>query len=416
MHFSSQDFMQVRILDQLKDGSLTIEEAMDSLNCSARTVKRKLKRLAEGGYENLIHKNRGRISPRKINSELEVKAIELHKTVYSGAGPTFFSQLLARDHGIHINKETLRLWLKKRGLLVSRRRNRQYRSKRERKLYRGQMVQMDGSFHHWFGRKYPPCTLLVAVDDATSEILAMKFVKRETTMDVLRLLKELCEEHGLPVSIYTDRHSIYRVTFKPARERGQLTSYEAALTKLHIKPIHANSPQAKGRVERCFGTLQQRLVIELQIRKITTIEAANAYLPQYRAEHNARFAQQTALPDSRFRPASHINLNEAFVVDKARTLQNDYTFSLDKVTYQVHRDQPIRVTPKDRITIRHYLDGSTKLFKRDQVLSATRMETRPVARQTQTASRPTYPQRKPFIPQSSIIHEVRHAKRTKSNC
>lgn len=414
MNYTRKDVMQAQVLDQLADEKISIDEAARRLSCSRRTIFRKLKRFTQSGVDGLIHKNRGRVSSRKLSQLHEDKIVALCTADYQGAGATMVSELLQRHHGWRINRETVRKILKKHQLIYKRRKSHPYRRKRPRKLYFGEMLQLDGSFHPWFEDRGERVTLLALIDDATSRIIAMKFVPRENTREVLLFLKEAFIRMGVPLSIYSDLHSTYRISHAGARERGEKSSYEKALLKLGITPLHAYSPQAKGRVERTFGTHQDRLVIETRLRNISTSKEGNAYLPEYMAQHNARYAKPALCPESKFTMQPEAFIHETMTINTTRIVQNDHTVHHNKQQYQLHRDQPVRLYPKDTVTVREHLDGRIVLLKKDTPLNATLIDDTPGARQPHSASRPA-----PSLLERNLdspLAEIRAQRVTKSLC
>ena len=361
----------IQLLEQLKLRKITIEEASIQLGMSQRQIYRLKKRYAGGGAPSLIHRGRGKKSTKKIPQHTWEKVDDLIKKQLAGAGPTFIAEKCKELFDITLSRESIRKHMHSYGFILKTRKRYPYRSKRPRKMNLGSMAQLDGSFHHWFGDAGPQCSLIVIVDDATSMILGLFFAPHESTFAVMQALTQYFKSHGLPQAIYTDKHSIYRINDQAARERGALTNLEKALKKLGVELIHAHSPQAKGRVERMNASLQDRLVLEMRLRGIVTIEDANAYVPQFIEAYNKQFAKQPLLLENKHRPFVGYDLTELFVMEEERKLQRDWTIRYNSATYQVHRHQPVRLKPKDNIIARAYPDGTLKFFYKNHQLEAS---------------------------------------------
>jgi hypothetical protein len=222
-------------------------------------------------------------------------ALSIIRERYADFGPTLAAEKLAAHHGCSLSRETLRGWMIADGLWTDRRhRLPSPHQPRRRRECLGELVQIDGSEHAWFEGRGPMCTLLAFIDDATSRLMVLRFVPSESTFDYFRATRAYLEAHGKPVAFYSDKHNIFRVNNGEGGDR--VTQFGRALSELSIDIICANSPQAKGRVERAFGTLQDRLVKELRLAGISTIDVANAWLPGFIAEHNARFGRAPRTP------------------------------------------------------------------------------------------------------------------------
>ena len=217
---------------------------------------------------------------------------------YLDFGPTFAAEKLAADHGLVVSRETLRKWMAEAGIWLSRKQRRTFHQPRLRREFYGELVQIDGSDHRWFEERGDPCTLLVFIDDATSTLQQLRFVKSESTFSYFEALEFYLKAHGCPVAFYSDKHTVFRVPKKDAKAGRGMTQFGRALSELNIEILCANSSQAKGRVERVNRTLQDRLVKELRLARISDIESANAFLPAFTADFNERFAKVPARPDN----------------------------------------------------------------------------------------------------------------------
>ena len=253
-----------------------------------------------------------------------------------------------------------------------------HRSWREPRTHTGMLVQLDGSLHEWFGLGNGYVTLITFIDDATSKVLWSQFYNAESTENVMRALKGYIQKHGRPLALYTDRGSAYKVNVNN-EENDRITQVQQALGELDIELIHARYPQAKGRIERHFRTPQDRLVKELKLEGITSIQAANEYLnATYIPKHNARFARPAAKNLDLHRTLlAHHDLSIILSIKEQRILRNDYTISYNKQILQLTKHQKTILRPKDTITIRRPLDGSISLFIRKTPLYFVPVKKRP---------------------------------------
>ncbi len=236
-----------------------------------------LRGLRQAGATSLVSKRRGQRSNHRVPDEIRDLAFGIVREPYGDFGPTFAAEKLRELHGCRISHETLRRWIFADGLWIDRwHRPPSPQQPRRRRKCVGELVQIDGSEHAWFEDRAPMCSLLAFIDDATGRIMALRFVASESAFNYFRATRAYLEEHGKPVAFYSDNHGIFRVNTKGPAGGDRVTQFGRALTELNIDIIRANTPQAKGRVERAFGTLQDRLVKELRLGGIGTIDAANA--------------------------------------------------------------------------------------------------------------------------------------------
>lgn len=413
MLYSERETTMIQALEQLKAQKITIKQAAIMLNCSKRTVYRLKKRYEVDGVAGLLHKNKGKVSPRRITDDCLDRVRMLMKEEFVGFGPTFVQRKLKQSpYNISIGRETLRKLFHKDGYFIKKRKRLGYRSKRPRKNHYGAMWQGDGSLHLWFEDRGEKCTLILFIDDATSKIIGAQFHESESTFAVMSTLKSCFLETGLPQAIYTDKHSIYRITDQAARERGEQSSFQKACGKLGIEVIHANSPQAKGRVERVFRTLQDHLVKELRLRGISTREEANAFMATFITEHNQEYAQEPLFPENMHRSAGLYDLDSILTTDEERKLNKDWTITHNQCIYQLHKEQIMRLYPGDVITVRTYLDQSIKLFKKEKPLSFNRIIERPPLRSKKPVPQRHWPQWDTGVPPlgykypSSVVAKV----------
>ncbi len=382
-NLNQKELDKMKILERIKNEGLTQESAGKLIFKSSRQVRRMQQRYKKEGSQGLIHKSRGVRSNRATPDTVVKKIIKLIRTKYSGfkepAGPTFLSDQLAKNDNIRIDHEVLRRIMIKEGLWIVSKKKKEKHLWRERKHHFGELVQVDGSLHIWFGDQH--CTLIPFIDDATGTIMAAEFFNRESTESLAKLTRKYIEKHGRPLAIYSDRGSTYKTT--PKMFAGQVskagkTQYERMLQELDIKLIHAKSPQAKGRVERFFKTAQDRLVKELELAKITTVEAANIFLKNvYIPEHNKKFTFQPKEKADFHRSAGGFNLNSIFSMKYKRIINNDYTVLFKKEWFQIIKAQKVFVRCGQEIDVIQHFDKTVEILKNGKRLAFKRIVKQP---------------------------------------
>jgi len=298
IQMSQRELCRLRVVVDLVDGRLTVDAAAGLMGVGRRQAFRLRRAFEAAGAAGLISKSRGRPSNRKYGDAFRHTVLDLVREHYVDFGPTLAVEKLAARHGLHVGVETLRQWMMAAGLWIDRRhRLPSPHQPRRRRECLGELVQIDGSEHAWFEDRGPLCTLLAFIDDATSRIMMLRFVASESAFDYFRATRLYLEMHGKPVAFYSDKHSIFRVNSKDAAGGDRITQFSRALTELNIDIICANVPQAKGRVERAFGTLQDRLVKELRLANIATIEAAQCLATGVHRRLQCSFRPSTTQPE-----------------------------------------------------------------------------------------------------------------------
>ena len=367
---SKKELQRLKVLEQVENKVLTVKGASEALNLSERQTYRILKRYRSEGEKGLQHQSRGRPSNRGYRKDLQEKVISIYRKSYKDFGPTFFTEKLSERHSITIDHETIRRWLRSHGEITATRKSRGHRKKRERKSSIGEMLQFDGSPHDWFEGRGEVCSLLHGVDDASSKVF-LRFAKSESTQDVLQTLREYVEENGIFHSIYTDRLAVYYA-------EKQKTDFQKAMEKLSVRCIYANSPQAKGRVERGNRTLQDRLVKEMRLRGISNIEEANKFLKKsFIEDYNKRFSHTEGLPDIHIELNGE-NLDNIFCFETERQVRNDYTITLSGKYIQLKKSEKyVLPLPKQFVTLRRYLDGSLHIFNGEDELEYKGLKYKP---------------------------------------
>jgi transposase len=291
---SKRELNRLDVLARLDSDRLTVAVAAGLMNITPRQTYRLLARYRDGGASAIANQRRGRPSNNRLSDTVRDHAIALVRKFYPDFGPTLASEKLLERHDLRVSRETLRTWMRQAGIWVSRAERKRIQQPRYRREHVGELVQIDGSEHRWFEDRADPCTLLVFVDDATSRLMELRFVVSESTFAYFEALKAYLGRHGKPVAFYSDKHSIFRVSNENAASGDGMTQFGRALSELNIEILCANTSQAKGRVERTHHTLQDRLVKELRLAGISSIDAANAFLPGFIAHYNARFAKAPA--------------------------------------------------------------------------------------------------------------------------
>jgi len=373
---SRKEYNSISIFEKLKNGEILQKSAAKQLGITPRQVRNKYKRYILDGPKGLVHSTRGKPSKKRLKADLVSEIIELIASNYSDFGPTFAAEVLETNHSIKISKETLRKTMILAGIWKPKARKKKQRVRRERRDCVGELVQFDGSVHDWLEKRGPRCTLLLYIDDATSMILWAKFCSGENTKDVMEVSREYFESYGRPVSIYTDHGSVYKVNV--GNEDGdKLTQFGRALKELDIELIYANSPEAKGRVERCFGTLQDRLVKELRMEGIDNIAEANRYLQKvFIPKHNKKRSVSPKCRDNLHRSIKGFSLNYSLCIREKRTLGNDYTIQYKRHIFQLTSQQKAVIRPKEIITVMEHLNGRVSLWIRGYSLNFYEIEER----------------------------------------
>jgi hypothetical protein len=381
---SNREFDRVRVIRDTIDGKLTWDEAGGQLLLSARQVGRLCAKVRQSGNKGVIHGLRGQPSNHQLPPGLLGQSLTLVKARYPDFGPTFANEKLRALHGMILSTNTLRAGMISVGLYTPRKHKPKHRAWRERRPCVGELVQLDGSDHDWFEGRGPRCALLVFIDDATSRILWAEFIAVEDTQMLLESVKKYLLLHGRPVSFYVDKDSIYKVNRQATieeelRDAQPITQFTRAMGELGIEMIFAESPQAKGRVERGFHTHQDRLVKELRLAGISDMSSANRFLREvYVPQHNARFEVVPASAHNAHRPLlkSH-KLDEILSFRTERTVFNDYTVRLQNRFFQITDQQPLRVKPKDKVKVETRLDRTIHIKCKGEELAFKELPQRP---------------------------------------
>lgn len=394
---SQRELKRLHLIRKALEGTLKQVEAADILLLSDRQIRRIIKRVRLEGDAGITHKLRGRPSNRRLPKKIKEKAIKLYRERYKGFGPTLASEKLFEIDRIKINDETLRNWLIESGDWKKVRKGREHRQSktrpigwRERKHHFGEMIQMDGSHHDWFEGRGPRSVFMGYIDDATGKVFG-RFYEYEGTIPAMESFNRYIKKYGIPMGVYLDKHTTYKSTAKPSIEdelnnTGPLSEFERALKELGVEVIHANTPQAKGRVERLFRTLpygsglrQDRLIKEMRLRGIKAIEEANEFLEQYLPVYNKKFSVKPKEKGNLHREIPKgIKLDKILCIKTERALRNDFTIAHNSKLYQI-KDH---VRTK-KVVVEEKVDGSMGITHKDTRLKYKEITERPEPRKEQ---------------------------------
>ena len=338
---SERALQRIEVLAQVLDGSLRTATAARLLELSQRQVQRLVRKVQAEGAMAVRYKLRGRPSNNRTSELKRDYILSLIRRDYPDFGPTPAAEKLAERHGIRVSSESLRQWMLAAGLWQSRAQKRHVHQPRLRREALGELIQIDGSEHRWFEDRDAPCTLIVAVDDATGAIQEMRFVPSESTFAYFEMLAGYLRSHGKPVAFYSDKHSVFRVAKSEAKTGHGATQFGRALLELNIEILCANSSQAKGRVERKNRTLQDRLVKEMRLDGVTGRTAGNDWLPGYILRHNQQFARTPARPDNLHRAVTESpdRLNDILCWRDERYVGQQLTLSYDRLRIMLERSE-----------------------------------------------------------------------------
>lgn len=386
LRMSKRDIDRHDVLKRLIRKEIRRSYAAKLLRLTPRHVGRLKQAFLTSGIAALIHKQRGKPSHNRLPSKERLKITRLLKDRYPDFGPSFAAEKLREIHKIDHDPKTIRAIQIKEGLWKPRRSRSksEHRAWRQRRSAYGEMIQFDGSYHHWFEDRNGTgeVCLLVAIDDATGKIVKALFAPHEGLFPVMGFWKSFFETHGKPRSIYLDKFSTYKMNHSTAKENPDTkTQFHRAMESLHVELIFANSPQAKGRVERVNATLQDRLVKELRLAQVSSIEEGNKFLEEtFIPSFNARFA---SVPTSASNLHTELTLREREALphvlsrQEERSVNNDFTFSFRNQRYQLNKSQPVTICKKEVVTVEEWLDGSLHVRLRGKDLETSVLPERP---------------------------------------
>ncbi|MGZ9234816.1 MAG: ISNCY family transposase [Anaerolineales bacterium] len=371
---SPKELTRLEVMQRLKEKRLQQKEAAQLLGLSIRQVKRLWQKYRKRAAKGLVSAKRGQASNHRLDSGVVQQALDLVKKKYADFGPTLAHEKLVEAEQIQISRESVRKLMIEEGLWKPRRKKKEeVHPMRERRACFGELIQIDGSDHAWFEERGERCTLLVFIDDATGQLVELWFVEEETFFAYCAAARHYFEREGKPLAFYSDKHGVFRVnTAQPLGTTNGLTQFGRAMEELDIRILCANSPQAKGRVERANQTLQDRLVKELRLRNLSTIEAANAYLDEFREDFNRRFAVPPRSTHDAHRPLLPTeNLDWIFTRQRSTTLSKNLTVQYNKIIYQIQTDRPTYALHKAQVLLCENAKGEVTILYKNQPLAYT---------------------------------------------
>ncbi len=351
------------VIKKARSKCLRIKEAAEILGLSVRQTQRLSKRLKELGPEGLISKKRGAPGNHALPKELKQKALQLIRAKYHDFGPTLAHEYLTEQEELKISVSTIRaLMIENQLWIPNRKKQRRPHPMRARRARFGELVQIDGSDHDWFEGRAPRCTILAYIDDATSAILHLLFVNSESTLAYFEATRGYLQKYGRPLAFYSDKHSVFRVNHSNALSGTGATQFKRAMDELDIEQICANSPQAKGRVERRNRDLQNRLIKAMRLKKISTIQEANAFIPQFTDDFNKRFAKAPLESNNAHRPLlREHNLDMILAHKERRCLSKNLTLQYKNVIYQVLPQNSSYALKKTQVTVIESMQGQISI-------------------------------------------------------
>lgn len=377
---SHKEANRISVLDRLSQKEIRQKQASEILGLSVRQIQRIVKNYQKIGKVSLVHGNRGKVSNHQVNQKSVDEVLEIIKLKYVGFGPTLAYEKLWENNQINFSLEKLRLAMIDGGLWIPKKRKKiMVHQLRDRRKCLGELVQIDGSPHRWFEDRGEACTLLVFIDDATSKLLWLEFCHSETTLAYFRAVKGYLKMYGKPLVFYSDKDSVFKVNIK--RGEYQPTQFGRAMEELSIKVICANSPQAKGRVERSNQTLQDRLVKELRLQGINTMEEANNFMPEFIKSFNYKFGVTPVSSFNAHRPLTEIenqNLDQILAIVGERTLSKNLTCQFGNQFLQVKTDKSSYVLRHAKVKIIKDTNGSIQMEYHGRKLEFTIFNGQPI--------------------------------------
>jgi len=384
-----EEILKYETVRQLIDKKISMKEVEAKLNLTDRQIRRLKNKVREEGVKGVIHKGRGVKGNRGFKDEITKKIAKIIKDTYSDFKPTLAKEKLLENHSIKISTEALRQLMITEKIWKPRKRAqpKDIHLWRPRKDLYGQMQQFDGSYHHWFENRGPEACLLASIDDATGHITRATFGDNEGVKEVFHFWSEYIKEHGRPGLIYLDKYSTYKINHKNATDNKDLiTQFQRACKTIDIEVINAHSPQAKGRIERLFGTLQDRLIKEMRLRNISDVSSANTYLKEeFIPWFNDRFGVAPRIRGNAHRDLTSNQkefLSSTFSKHSSRVITNDYTVRFMNMWLQLDREQPTTVYKKDLVRVEEHISGEIKVYHetRGKYLNFKILSEKPVKR------------------------------------
>jgi transposase len=411
LQMTPAEIHRTQVLEQLVQKHIHQGQAAEQLGITVRQVKRLKRAYQQEGAKALLSKKRGHTSNHHLDEQVKQQALDLLETRYPDFGPTLAQEKLTETHELTLSVETVRGLMMQAGLWKPHRAKKPVlHPLRECRARLGELVQIDGSPYDWFEGRAPRCTLLVCIDDATGRLMALGFTPAETTFSYFDLTEQYLLRHGKPLAFYSDKLSVFRVNRPEMLSTTSVTQFTRAMYQLDIEVICANSPQAKGRVERANQTLQDRLVKEMRLRGIASMTQGNAYVPEFIAAFNAHFGRVARDPQDAHRPLRpQDDLTRILTVQELRVLSKNLTLSYNTALYQIQTPRPTYALRKAQVVVRENRQGEIAIEYKGKPLQYTRVQHQ--ARQAEVvsskqlalkldelATAPTAKKPKPYVP------------------
>ena len=396
---SPKEVNRLEVVQRVDEKRMKQKAAAELLGICERQVKRLVRKYRKQGASGLVSQRRGKPSSHQLAEETKREVLGLLKGKYKGFGPTLACEKLVEIEGLNISDESVRKMMMAEGLWKAKPvRKLEVHQMRERRASDGELEQMDGTDHDWFEGRSERCTLLVMIDDAAGKLGALLFVPEESFFGYCGLMRQYLTAHGRPAGLYTDRHSIFRVNIPNAVSGDNLTQFGRAMQELEILILCANTPQAKGRVERVNQTLQDRLVKEMRLRGINNMQQGNDYLPEFIADFNARFAVQPRSSLDAHRPIlAHQNLDQILTWQESRLITKNLTLQFKNVVYQIQTDRPAYALHNTQVTVCQDDHGKVAILYKGEELCYTIFQKQAHQAEVVTSKQVQHP-RKPYKP------------------
>jgi transposase len=361
---SATELSRLEVLQRIEERRLSQREGATILGLTERQVRRLVQRFRHNGPGGLVSRKRGQRGHHRFPDAFRDQVVAIVREHYHDFGPTLAREKLLERHGLAIGRETLRSFMMQAGLWLSRSaRRKAVQQPRARRTCFGELIQIDGCEHAWFEDRGPTCTLLTYVDDATSRLQLIRFAEGESTFEYMEATKTYLTRYGKPVAFYSDKHTVFRVNKAGALQGTGMTQFGRALHELDVEIMCANTPAAKGRVERAHSTLQDRLVKELRLQRISTLREANAFAAAFIDDYNARFAKPAYLPHDVHRPLlAQESLDDTFTWQEQRSVSQALTLQYDKVMYLLEPTSENHALSGKRVTVIDYPDNRIRIF------------------------------------------------------
>ena len=413
LKMSAKELSRLEVTQRLSEKRMSQKEAGTILHLGTRQIKRLLKAYRKRGAAGLVSKHRGRRGNNRLAEDVKQRALNLLKTKYKGFGPTLAHEKLVEKDKLKLSDESVRQFMIEEDLWKPRKAKKVgVHQLRERRACFGEMIQIDGSPHDWFEGRAEVCVLLVFIDDATGQVVQLLFVESESFFSYCQAAEGYFKRCGKPLAFYSDRHGIFRVNVPSTGSGEALTQFGRAMQELDIQIICANTPQAKGRVERVIQTLQDRLPKEMRLRGISSMTDGNADVPQFMADLNQRFAVEARSAVNAHRPlTAKDDLARILTWQETRTLSKNLTLQFEKVVYQIQTNRPtyalrqaqvtVCVNPQEEMTILYNGKALPYTFykqqaKQAEIVSAKQLDQTLQQKRLPTKPAPDHPWRRGF--------------------